>query len=305
MAISEQPAATESAAVAFTPSHTHDVTNQPPPLASYDVFAPDAALVEGLRREGAAWAEARLGEIGRAAGSPEAIAWGFDANENPPVLHTHDRYGHRIDEVTFHPAWHSLMERAVSYGLHASSWREPGPGAQVARAASSYVWSQVEGGHGCPISMTHAAIPALRTEPALAAEWEPRLLSLTYDPGLRPPSEKRGILCGMAMTEKQGGSDVRANTTKAARNADGSYTLTGHKWFCSAPMCDAFLTLAYAPDGLTCFLVPRWTPDSERNAMQIMRLKDKLGDRANASSEIEYHGAWCQRIGEEGRGVRT
>ncbi|HLJ80515.1 MAG TPA: isovaleryl-CoA dehydrogenase [Ktedonobacterales bacterium] len=307
MAISEHPTATESTStVAYISSSTHEVTNQPPPLVGYDAFAQDVALVEGVRREGAGWAETRLNEIGRAAGNAEAIAWGFAANENPPVLHTHDRYGHRIDEVEFHPAWHALLEHAVSWGLHASSWREPGPGAQVARAAASYVWSQVEQGHGCPISMTHAAIPALRAEPALAAEWEPRLLSLSYDFGLRPASEKRGILCGMAMTEKQGGSDVRANTTRAAPlSGDGEYALTGHKWFCSAPMCDVFLMLAQAPGGLTCFLVPRVLPDGTRNRFFIQRLKDKLGNRSNASSEIELAGAWAARIGAEGRGVRT
>ena len=307
MAISEHPAAAEAATTAaYTESRTHEVTNQPPPLVGYDVFAQDAALTEGLRREGAGWAEETLRDVGRAAGSPEAIAWGFAANEYPPVLHTHDRYGHRIDEVEFHPAWHALMNRAVSWGLHASSWREPKLGAHVARTAAFFVWSQVEGGHGCPISMTHAVIPALRTEPAVAAEWEPRILSLVYDPGLRPASEKRGILCGMGMTEKQGGSDVRANTTRAEPvGSSGEYVLTGHKWFCSAPMCDVFLMLAQAPGGLTCFLVPRVLPDGARNHIFIQRLKDKLGNRSNASSELELERAWAVRIGPEGRGVRT
>ncbi len=288
---------------------THEVLNQPPPLAGYNVFTQDAALVEGVRREGAGWAEERLQELGRLAGSEQAIQWGFDANTSTPTLKTHDRYGHRIDEVVFHPSWHQLMETAVTWGLHASSWREPRPGAHIARVAASYVWSQVEAGHGCPIYMTHAAIPALRAQPEIGAEWEPRLLSLTYDPGLRPAAEKRGMLAGMGMTEKQGGSDVRANTTRAepvgAGGPGGEYLLTGHKWFCSAPMCDVFLVLAQAPKGLSCFLVPRVLPDGTRNHFFLQRLKDKLGNRSNASSEIELNQAWAQMIGEEGRGVRT
>ncbi len=284
---------------------THDVDNQPPPLAGYDVFATDAALVEGLDRHAAGWATDRLSALGRRAGSDEAQEWGRLANVNPPVLRTHDRYGHRIDEVDFHPAWHSLMTVAISEGLHASSWLSPGPGAQVARAAGFAVWSQVEGGHGCPVSMTHAAIPALRTDPALAAEWEPRLLSTTYDPGLRAPQDKLGCLAGMGMTEKQGGSDVRTNTTRAVPAADGTYRLTGHKWFTSAPMCDIFLMLAQAPGGLTCFVVPRVLPDGNRNTFRIQRLKDKLGNRSNASSEPELEDTVGWRLGDEGRGVAT
>jgi putative acyl-CoA dehydrogenase len=288
---------------------THTVFNQPPPLVGYDAFTQDAALVEGLRREGAAWAEERLRGLGARAGEADAIQWGFDANEHLPVLHTHDRYGHRIDEVSFHPAWHSLVATAVSHGLHASPWREPRPGAHVARIAGLYLWSQVEAGHTCPISMTHAAMPALRAQPEVAAEWEPRLTTLQYDPGLRPAAEKGGLLCGMAMTEKQGGSDVRANTTRAeplgAGRPGGEYLLTGHKWFCSAPMCDVFLVLAQAPGGLSCFLLPRILPDGVHNRFYIQRLKDKLGNRSNASSEIELEGALAVMIGEEGRGVRT
>ncbi|HEX6800563.1 MAG TPA: isovaleryl-CoA dehydrogenase [Ktedonobacterales bacterium] len=288
---------------------THEVFNQPPTLEDYDVFGADAALREGVRREGAAWAEDRLAVLGRLAGSAEAIGWGFAANDYPPVLKTHDRYGRRIDEVEFHPAWHQLMRVAVEHGMHASSWRAPGPGAHVARSAAFFVWSQVEAGHGCPISMTHAAIPALRVQPDVAAAWEPVLTALEYDPGLRPATEKRGALCGMGMTEKQGGSDVRANTTCAQRvgsgGPGGEYLLTGHKWFCSAPMCDAFLVLAQAPGGLSCFLLPRVLPDGSRNRFFIQRLKDKLGNRSNASSEIELDGAWALLVGEEGRGVRT
>jgi putative acyl-CoA dehydrogenase len=243
--------------------------------------------------------------IGTIAGTEEAIRWGFQANENPPVLRTHDRFGHRIDEVDFHPSWHELMKVAVGEGLHALPWRDPRPGAHVARAAGFYVWSQVEGGHGCPISMTYAAVPALRRQPELAREWEPLLTSLEYDPELRPHTRKRGALFGMGMTERQGGSDVRANSTRAEPVAAGEYAITGHKWFMSAPMCDAFLVLAQAPGGLSCFLLPRILRDGSRNALHIQRLKDKLGNRSNASSEVEFDGARAMLVGEEGRGVRT
>jgi putative acyl-CoA dehydrogenase len=284
---------------------THDVTNQPPPLAGYDVAAQDAALLEGLRREGAGWDEDGLHALGTLAGSEEAIAWGFEANRHTPELRTHDRFGNRIDEVAFHPSWHRLLDVAVSHGLHGAPWREPRDGAHVARAARFYVWSQVESGHGCPISMTYAAVPVLRRRPDLAALFEPVLTSTAYDPGLRPLREKRGALCGMAMTEKQGGSDVRANTTRAEPFDGDTYALTGHKWFCSAPMSDAFLVLAQAPEGLTCFFLPRVLPDGTRNAIRIQRLKDKLGNRSNASSEIELDSALALRIGDEGRGVAT
>jgi putative acyl-CoA dehydrogenase len=284
---------------------THEVTNQPPPLCGYDVAAHDTALLEGLRREGAGWDEDGLRALGTLAGSEEAIAWGFEANRFEPELRTFDRYGNRIDEVSFHPAWHRLLEVAVGHGLHGAPWREPRAGAHVARAARFAVWSQVESGHGCPISMTYAAVPVLRRRPDLAALFEPVLTSTTYDPGLRPLREKNGALCGMAMTEKQGGSDVRANTTRAEPFDGDTYALTGHKWFCSAPMSDAFLVLAQAPDGLTCFFLPRVLPDGTRNAFRIQRLKDKLGNRSNASSEIELDGALALRIGDEGRGVAT
>jgi putative acyl-CoA dehydrogenase len=288
---------------------THAVENQPPPLVNYNLFEADAPLREALEREGGAWAHDLVHELGRLAGTDEAIEWGFQANSNPPKLHTHDRFGNRIDEVEFHPAWHRLMEVAIGHGLHAMPWREPQPGAHAARAAAFYVWSQVEGGHGCPVSMTYAAIPALRKQPELSAQWEPRIKSLDYDPGLRTPSSKRGVLVGMAMTEKQGGSDVRANTTRAvptgAGGPGGEHLLTGHKWFCSAPMCDAFLVLAQAPGGLSCFLLPRVLPDGTRNGFRIQRLKDKLGNHSNASSEIELESAMAWMVGEEGRGVRT
>jgi putative acyl-CoA dehydrogenase len=288
---------------------THTVTNQAPPLADYDVFTADRALAEGVDRhttpERVADARAELSELGRHAGSAQAQEWGRQANEVPPVLRTHDRYGNRVDEVEFHPAWHRLLDRAVGAGL-TDAWSRPD--GQLLRTAGFYVWSQAEAGHSCPVSMTHAAVPALRKEPSLAAEWEPLLSSHTYAPGLdRPASAKPGALAGMGMTEKQGGSDVRANTTVAQPlAAEGEYALTGHKWFCSAPMSDVFLVLAQAPGGLTCFLLPRVLPDGTRNTFAIQRLKDKLGNRSNASSEIEFDGStWARRVGEEGRGVAT
>jgi putative acyl-CoA dehydrogenase len=281
-------------------------TNQPPPLVDYNLFEADAPLRESLEREGAAWAQDLVFDLGRLAGTPEAIDWGFQADANPPQLRTHDRFGNRIDEVEFHPAWHRLMEVAIGHGLHALPWREPRPGAHAARAAAFYIWSQVEGGHGCPVSMTYAAVPALRQQKDLAEKWEPLITTLDYDIGLRPPSSKRGVLIGMAMTERQGGSDVRTNTTLAVpTGTDREHLLTGQKWFCSAPMCDAFLVLAQAPGGLTCFLLPRVLPDGTRNHFHIARLKDKLGNRSNASAEIELQDAWAVMVGEEGRGVRT
>jgi putative acyl-CoA dehydrogenase len=283
-------------------NRTHEVTNQPPPLVGYDV-ALDAALQAGLEREGAGWYADDLHRLGKRAGTAEARLWGVQANENEPVLKTHDRYGHRIDEVEFHPSWHQLMDVAVSEGLAGMPWTT-GPGAHVARAAGFYTWSQVEGGHGCPISMTCAVVPALRSQPDLAAVYEPFLTSRSYDPGLRPPTSKAGLLAGMGMTEKQGGSDVRANTTVAVRSQD-HWLLTGHKWFTSAPMCDLFLVLAQAPGGLSCFLVPRVLPDGTRNTFRIQRLKDKLGNRSNASSEPEFDDTVAWLVGEEGRGVRT
>jgi putative acyl-CoA dehydrogenase len=284
---------------------THTVWNQPPPLVNYNVFTQDTALVESVMREGAGWAQERLSEIGAFAGSEEAIAWGCDANAYEPVLHTHDRYGQRLDEVSYHPAYHHLLQRAVASGMHASSWRDGRPGSHVVRAVAFYLFAQVEAGHGCPISMTHAAIPVLRKQPGVAEDWLPGLLSLEYDPGLRPVREKKGLLCGMGMTEKQGGSDVRSNTTTAVPDGNGAYLLTGHKWFCSAPMSDFFLVLAQAPGGLSCFLLPRVLPDGTKNRFLLQRLKDKLGNRSNASSEVELAQTWAILIGEEGKGVRS
>jgi len=292
---------------------THEVLNQPPPLTDYDVAA-DCAMLAAVGRDGAGWDTCELHELGTLAGSAETAALARLANEHPPVLRTHDRYGHRIDEVEFHPAWHQLIDVAVRHGLHAAPWLDPRPGAHVARAAKFYVWSQAEAGHGCPISMTYAAVPALRHSPELAARFGPLLAAPVYQPGLRSPETKAGLLAGMAMTEKQGGSDVRANITRAepAPSAgDGAYVLTGHKWFNSAPMCDLFLVLAQvtapaaARSGLTCFLLPRVLSDGTRNGMHIQRLKDKLGNRSNASAEVEYDSALAWRVGEPGRGIRT
>ncbi|HVL63750.1 MAG TPA: isovaleryl-CoA dehydrogenase [Actinomycetota bacterium] len=284
---------------------THRVENQAPPLHGYDVYEQNRPLVEAVEREGAGWASERMRELGRLAGTPELIEAGALANENPPALRTHDRFGRRIDEVDFHPSWHRLLGLAVEHGIHALPWREPRPGAHVARAAMMFVLSNVESGVGCPVSMTYAAVPALRSTPELAREWEPRLTSLEYDPRLVDPASKRGALCGMAMTEKQGGSDVRANTTAARPIGSGAFALTGHKWFCSAPMSDAFLVLAQTDAGLSCFLLPRVLPGGERNGFHIQRLKNKLGNRSNASSEVEFHEATAFLVGEEGRGVRT
>lgn len=287
------------------PFTTHEVTNQPPPLEGHNTVAPDLALQEALAREGAGWAEDDLFAVGAAAGSLEALEWGRQAEANPPLLHTHDRFGHRVDLVEYHPSYHRLMETAIGFGLHAAPWRDSRPGAHVARAAKFIAWTPVDYGHGCPISMTYAVVAALRHAPDVAAEWEPRLASLDYDPRPVPADRKRGATAGMAMTEKQGGSDVRANTTRAEPDGEGGYRLTGHKWFVSAPMSDVFLALGQAPEGLSCFLVPRYLPDGSVNQFRIQRLKDKLGDRSNASSEVEFDDTWAVPVGDEGRGVRT
>jgi putative acyl-CoA dehydrogenase len=284
---------------------THEVVNQPPPLTAYDVFGADAALVEAVDREGAGWAADELHALGEKAGSSEAQELGRLANAYTPVLRTHDRYGNRVDVVDYHPAYHELMRTSIGQGLHAAPWSDGRAGAHVARAAKVITWYQVDAGHICPTSMTYSVLPALRQSEALAAEWEPRIVSRTYDPADRPASEKAGATCGMAMTEKQGGSDVRANSTVARPIDDGAFLLTGHKWFCSAPMSDGFLMLAQAPGGLSCFWVPRWTPDGGRNPIAIQRLKDKLGDRSNASSEIELLDTWSVLVGGEGAGIRT
>jgi putative acyl-CoA dehydrogenase len=290
---------------------THEVVNQPPPLVGWNPAA-YPALTEGLRREGAGWYLDEVYRLGLVAGSEQVQQQAYDADRNPPQLRTHDRFGHRVDEVVYHPAYHQLMEAAVGAGLAGGPWSDgfgpagaaPGSG-HVARVAGFFTWAHTELGHGCPLSMTYAAVPALRREPELARQWEPGLTARAYEPGLRWRDSKRGLTAGMAMTEKQGGSDVRANTTTACDAGDGTWRLVGHKWFCSAPMSDVFLVLAQAPGGLTCFLLPRVLPDGTRNALRLQRLKDKLGNHANASSEVEFHDAVVWRVGEEGRGVAT
>jgi putative acyl-CoA dehydrogenase len=294
---------------------THTVANQAPPLEGVDVFASNLPLVEATRREGAGWAMERASELGKVVGGEPQQVWGRQANENKPVLKTHDRYGNRIDEVEFHPAWHKLMKMGVEHELHALPWRSEQPAAHAARAALYMTAMQAEAGFACPITMTFAVLPALRAQPELLAEWGPLVTSTTYDPRLVPASEKGSAIAGMAMTEKQGGSDVKANTT-VARPLNGGgpgaeYSLTGHKWFCSAPMSDLFLVLAQAespagePEGISCFLMPRILPDGSRNAFHIQRLKDKLGNHSNASSEVEFHDTWARMVGKPGRGVPT
>jgi len=283
---------------------THAVTNQPPPLEDLNLFTGDRALLDAVRRAGGRQHETRLTALGARCGSAEVIDWGVQANRVPPVLDTHDRYGRRIDEVRFHPAYHQLMLLGLEAGLASAAWDGTANG-HVLHAAILFLTGQADSGTSCPMTMTYASVPALAVEPGVGKKWIEKIRGGRYDPAVRPAPDKAGVTIGMAMTEKQGGSDVRANTTRAEPTGeDGWYRLTGHKWFCSAPMSDAFLTLAQAPGGLTCFLLPRWLPDGTRNAgFRVMRLKDKMGDRSNASSEVEYHGALAQRIGEEGRGV--
>jgi len=290
-------------------AETHEVINQPRELVDYNPYLSDAALREGVEREGAGWAHDLLHQFGERVGRAEYLRLGVLANRYTPELDTHDRFGHRIDEVSYHPSYHELMRVAIEEGLHSSHWTDPGPGAHVARAARFYLQSQVEAGHGCPVTMTSAVVPSLRREPALAALWEPKITARVYDPRNVPAAEKQGLTFGMAMTEKQGGSDVRANTTRAQpvgrEGGASAFELVGHKFFVSAPMCDGFLVLAQAPGGLTCFLLPRWRPDGSRNPMQIQRLKRKMGNASNASCETELRGALAWRVGPEGKGVRT
>lgn len=289
-------------------AETHEVFNQVPPLDGVNLYRIDLPLQEWLRRFGGDWAEARIDAYGALAGGPLMQA-GFLANENRPVFKSHDRYGHRIDLVEFHPAYHELMRTAIEHGLPSLPWSDPRPGANVARAALTYLHSQAEAGSGCPLTMTFACVPALRLQPEIAERWLPKVLATSYDPRNVPMEQKSGVTIGMAMTEKQGGTDVRANTTRAypvgIPGPGQAYELVGHKWFCSAPMCDAFLTLAYTDKGLSCFLLPRHRPDGTRNQFYVQRLKNKLGNWANASSEVEYRGALAWMVGEEGRGVPT
>ncbi len=289
-------------------AETHEVTNQVPPLDGANLYRLDLPLHQWVRRYQGGWAEQRLDAYGRLAGGP-LMAAGFLANENKPVFRSHDRYGHRIDQVDFHPAYHELMRTAIEHGIPSLPWADPQPGAQVARAALMYLHNQAEAGSSCPLTMTYASVPALRLQPDLAERWLPKILARDYDPRNVPMEQKAGVTIGMAMTEKQGGTDVRANTTRAHPVGAGGpgqpYELVGHKWFCSAPMCDAFLTLAQTDKGLSCFLLPRHQPDGTRNQFYIQRLKNKLGNWANASSEVEYRGALAWMVGEEGRGVPT
>ncbi len=279
--------------------------NQPPPRTDVDEFSSNAALVDAVRRHGAGWASAELAGIGRLVGSAEFAEHARLANVHPPTLRSLDRYGERVDEVDYHPAYHHVLGAAVAHGAHTSSWADPRPGAHAARAAAFMLFAQAEPGHACPVSMTHAAVPAVVGEPAVAREWLPRLLGDGYDPRLVPPAAKPGVLMGMAMTERQGGSDVRANTTRAVDAGDGTARITGAKWFCSAPMSDAFLVLAQEDAGLSCFLVPRVLEDGSRNPFRLVRLKDKLGNRSNASAEVEFEDTLGWRLGEPGRGVRA
>ena len=288
---------------------THEVTNQPPFLVNYNLFETDPALREALDREGGGWARGKAQALGARAGSAAAIRQGFDANDHKPELKTFDRYGERIDEVAFHPAWHDLMKLGLESEIHSIAWTAEKPGSHAAHAALEFMLTQTEAGVCCPITMTYASIPALKQAPKLYERWAPLILNPAYDGRMIPATEKGSATIGMAMTEKQGGSDVRANTTRAEDRGD-HYALTGHKWFCSAPMSDAFLTLAQLDStsgegGLTCFLVPRWTPEARRNRFFIQRLKDKLGNRSNASAEIEYDETFAEIVGEPGRGVQT
>ena len=283
---------------------THEVFNQPTPFEEVNLFTADAALQGAVSAAGGNTHVERLAEFGARCGAAQTVEWSRQANENPPKLKSFDRYGHRLDEIEFHPAYHQLMSLGLDHGTSGAPW-SVGEAGHVLHGAMMIAMSQADAGVTCPMSMTYACYPPLGADEEIAAQWRPRVTAQSYDGRFIPAGEKTGVTIGMAMTEKQGGSDVRANSTRAQADGDGGWLLTGHKWFCSAPMSDAFLTLAYTDEGMTCFLVPRWRPDASRNAINIMRLKDKLGDKSNASSEIEYHGAWAQKLGEEGRGVRT
>ncbi|WP_341257624.1 acyl-CoA dehydrogenase family protein [Gordonia malaquae] len=283
---------------------THDVFNQAAPRVDVNEYLTDLPLVEAVEAYGASWATDELTEAGALVGRADFQRDAELANTITPKLHTHDRWGHRVDEIEFHPAYHRIIGDAIAHGAHTSCWDDPREGAHVARAAMFMQFGQVEPGHACPVSMTHAVVPSLRVDQTLADQWIPRTLSRNYDPSLADPSKSSAIF-GMAMTEKQGGSDIRANTTRAVDNGDGTYRITGHKWFCSAPQSDAFLVLAKTEPGVTCFVVPRTLPDGSRNTFNIQRLKDKLGNKSNASSEIEFSDTVGWRLGDEGSGVRT
>jgi putative acyl-CoA dehydrogenase len=282
---------------------THEVLNQPPPLADHDAYATDRTLQRIVRAFGVEWAEPRLSETGRTVGSAHVQLLARQANRHTPELRTHDRFGNRVDEIEFHPAWHELMGLAIGQETHSLGWTEKRPGAQVARAALAYLWNEGENGIMCPILMTYASIPTLRGDPEIAREWEPKVLSTRYDPRQTRAAEKTGVTVGMAMTEKQGGSDLRQTQSIAERDGDG-WRIAGHKWFFSVPHSDVFIALARTERGVSCFLVPGWLPDGSRNRIMIQRLKDKAGNKSNASSEVEFRGAYARLIGEEGHGIR-
>jgi len=289
-------------------SDTHQVINQPEPLSDYNAYTSDRVLTHYVDRFNGNWGEGRLVQYGYKVGH-ELLTAGFDANKFKPEFESHDRFGHRIDQVNYHPAYHQLMSAAIEAGHHSIPWNEPQPGANVVRAAIEYLHYQADPGSGCPLTMTFSAVPAIKHQESIAKDWLPKITANTYDPRNVPFFEKQGLTIGMAMTEKQGGSDVRANTTKAKpiekAGAGEVYLLTGHKWFCSAPMCDAFLVLAQTSNGLSCFLLPRWKPDGRKNTLFIQRIKNKMGNISNASSEVEYRNAFAWLIGEEGNGVKT
>lgn len=298
----------QASALPLRRGRTHEVTNQAPARSGIDEFAANPALIDAVAAYAPAADTDALHRIGAHVGTADYQNNAHLANTLTPQHHPFDRWGNRVDDIEFHPAYHAIMGYSIAEGLHTSAWADPGPGANVQRAAGFYLAGQIEPGHSCPVSMTHAIVPSLRHAPELAAQWEPKLLSTTYDPELRDPASKAGLIVGMAMTEKQGGSDVRANTTTAEPApsfGEGVYALRGHKWFCSAPQSDAFLVLAQAPEGLSCFWLPRILPGGERNAFLVQRLKDKLGNKSNASSEVEFDGALAWLVGEPGRGVRT
>jgi len=310
--VSPSPAHLKKSDIDFTPSNqywaeTHAIKNMPSVLENYNTYKQDQALIDAVGANGGGWSEDDLSRFGSLCGSEELIAWGAQANENKPTLHTHSRQGTRIDEIHFHPSYHQLMEVSTREGIHSSHWTAPKSGAHVARAAKSYLMAQIEAGHGCPITMTSAAIPTLKRQPDLYAQWADKVMNRGYDARNISHDLKESVTIGMAMTEKQGGSDVQANSTRAfpvgVKGAGQLYELVGHKYFVSAPMSDAFLVLAQTEGGISCFLVPRWRSDGTKNPIQIQCLKNKMGNVSNASSETELRGALGWMIGEEGRGV--
>ena len=287
------------------PEAAPESANQPPPLVGYNAWSGDRILVEAVKREGGGWIAERASRMGDLVGSERMQTLAMQANRYAPELKTHDRFGNRIDAVEYHPAYHELMALAFGAGLHSLAWTDKREGVWVARAALNYLWNQGENGVACPVTMSFAAVRVLRHSAILASEWEPKLLACDYDPRPLPLAQKRAVTIGMAMTERQGGSDLRANSSRAEPLGEGEYELSGHKWFCSAPMSDAFFTLARTEAGLTCFFVPRSLADGARNPLFIERLKDKCGNRSNASCEIEYRGTRARIVGEEGRGIAT